>query len=362
MDGKIASNISRPWDDLPMDLLEFLVRHVSLVDSIHLFAVCKVWNLTSNSIPLAKTCPWLMYQEKLDGTYKLLDSSNGKEYTKKIELPSFVFPTQMLCSKDGWVIVLGGNGAMFMVNPMIQHVVKLPALEVTYEDFHGITFTSIPTSLDCVVIGICTDRCDNSIEFHVWHSGEEEWMIIYDDEIPFCIANTNPVFLNGKLYYLGETGELGVFDPVEQSWVTLDKPKPVYMEDHEPPFRGTEDCYLLELGGDLVSVFRYNYFNYEICVYKLDRLKMEWIQLEDFAGWTIFLDPRSSFAKPSQHKSSWSNKIFFTAIYSGTTKTSCASYCMESKRYEINFCDTKKPLDCVWFEPNLGQKSLMDEL
>ncbi|XP_078179594.1 F-box protein At3g56470-like [Carex rostrata] len=279
MKEKITSNISRPWNDLPMDLLELLVRHVTLVDSIRLCASCKVWNLTSNSIPMAKTCPWLMYQEKLDGTYKLLDSLNRKEYTTKIGLPWSVFPTKMLCSKDGWVIVLGGNRAVFMVNPIIQHIVKLPTLQVTDEDFHGITFTSIPTLLDCVVMGICTNRSDKySIEFHVWHSGEEELTIIYDDEIPFSIANTNPVYLHGKLYYLGEAGELGVFDPVEQNWEMLDKPEPVYTEDNLP-FMGTEDCYLLELGGDLVSVFRYNYFNYEICVFKLDKLKMEWIQL-----------------------------------------------------------------------------------
>ncbi|XP_078158049.1 uncharacterized protein LOC144553716 [Carex rostrata] len=363
---KITSNISRPWDDLPTDLFELLVPHVSLVDSVRLFAVCKAWNLSSDSIPMAKTWPWLMYHEILDGTYKLLDPLNGKEYTTKIRLPSSTFPTQMLCSKHGWVVVLGHDYSMFMINPMIQHVIKLPSLEITDEDLHGIIFTSISTSLDYIVMGICLDRSDNAIiEIHVWHIGEEKWTVIYDGEIPFCIANTNPVFLHGQLYCLGEEGELGIFNLVEKTWAMLDEPKLVnYGDDNY--FIGTEDCFLLELCGDLVSVFKYDgfcdesYLNDKTIVFKLDRVKMEWIEVEDLAGWTFFLDPRSSFAKtPSPHKS-WSNKIFFTSIYLGATKT-CASYCMKSKRYEVNFCDTAKPLDCVWIEPNLARKCLMNE-
>ncbi|KAJ4744482.1 F-box protein family-like [Rhynchospora pubera] len=356
MEKEIAMNVSRPWNDIPLDLLELLLTHLSLVDSLRLFTVCKSWNLASDSIHKAKTWPWLMYQEKLDGTCKLLDPFTGKEYTTRVGLPSSVFPTQMLCSKDGWVIILDAANTMLMVNPLNQYVVKLPFLEEFDEGLCGITFTSVPTSPDCVVLGFCTNG-DDSIDFYKWQSGEENWTIIFDDESHFSAASTNPIFFREELYCLGESGELGVFNPAEETWEVLDKPEPVYMED-EVPFRGTQDCYLLELGGDLVSVFKYNYSDFKIRVFKLDKLKMEWIPVEELAGWTLFLDPRSSFAKPAPHKS-WSNKIFFTTFHSSSTKT-CASYCMESKRYDINFCDTKKPFDCVWLQPNLIGKKLMD--
>ncbi|KAJ1701217.1 hypothetical protein LUZ63_000996 [Rhynchospora breviuscula] len=358
MENKITDSVSGPWNDLPKDLVELLLPHLSSVDALRFFTVCKSWNLASDSIQKAKKWPWLMYQEKSDGTCKLLDPLNGKEYTTTVGLTSSVFPIRMLCSKDGWVIVLDAAKATFMVNPLNEDVVELPPLEGFDEDFCGITFTSIPTSPDCVVLAFCVD-INGDIYIYKWHSGDEDWTFICDDKSPpmHTASKMNLVFFQGELYCLGERGERGVFNPVEETWRMLDKLRPVYMED-EVPNTGVEDCYLLELDGNLISVFKYNYSDNDIRIIKLDTEKMEWIPVKDLAGWTIFLDPRSSFAKPSPHKS-WSNKIFFTAFYSSTIKT-CATYCMESKRYDIHFCDTKKPIDCVWLEPNLIRKCLMD--
>ncbi|KAJ1701525.1 hypothetical protein LUZ63_001304 [Rhynchospora breviuscula] len=358
MENEITSSVSRPWSDLPNDLVELLLPHLSLVDALCVFMVCKSWNLASDSIQKAKTWPWLMYREKTDGTCKLLDPLNGKEYTTSVGLPSSVFPIRMLSSKDGWVIVLDAANAIFMGNPLNEDVVKLPPLEDFDEDFCGITFTSIPTSPDCVVMAFCTDIVNGNIYIYKWHSGEEDWTFIYDGESPMrTAAKTNPVFFQGEFYCLAETGELGVFNPVEETWRILDKLRPVYLED-DVPFTGKEDCYLLELDGNLISVFKCNYFDNDIRIIKLDTEKMEWIPVKDLAGWTLFLDTRASFAKPSPHKS-WSNKMLFTSFCSGPIK-SCATYCMESKSYDIHFCDTKNPFDCVWLEPNLIRKCLMD--
>ncbi|KAJ1701211.1 hypothetical protein LUZ63_000990 [Rhynchospora breviuscula] len=355
MEKKITSNISRPWNDLPLDLVELLLPHLSLVDALRLFTVCKEWNLTSNLIQKVKTWPWFMYQEKMDGMCKLIDPLNGKEYTTRVEFLSFVFPTQMLCSKDGWIIMLDEARAMFLVNPMNQDIVKLPCLEEFDQSSCGITLTSVSTLSDCVVLRFCINSRDDTINFYKWHNGDEDWTLIYEEESPFhTAANTNPVFFHGELYCLAESGKLGVFNPVEETWRILDKPKSLYMED-EVPFRGYQDCFLLELDENLVSVFKDNYAGNDIRIFKLDSLKMEWIPVKDLAGWTLFLDPRGSFAKPSLHKS-WSNKIFFTAFHTGTTKT-CVTYCIESKRYDISFCEAKKPLNCVWFEPNMIRKS-----
>lgn len=355
----ITSKMSRQWADLPLDLLESLLLNVSLVDTIRLCAVCKGWNFTSDLVPKAKTWPWLMYQEKMDGTYKLLDPLNhGKEYTIKIGLPSSVFPTQILYSRDGWVVMLDGNRAIFLVNPMTQEVVELPVLEELDRGFHGVTFVLVLNSPDCVVMGTCTNTRHNYIKIHVWHFEEEEWVVAYDGNLPLRIANTNPVPFHGMLFFLGRHGELGFFNLVEETWVMLDEPEPIY-SNFNAPFRGKEDYHLLELDGESVSVCKYNYSDYEIRVFKFDRLELKWIPVEDLTGWTLFLDPKSSFAQPSPHKS-WSNKIFFTLFHTGTTKA-CVVYCMESKRYEINFCDAKQPLDCVWLEPSLIRKNLTEE-
>jgi hypothetical protein len=354
---KITNECSSPWDELPTDLLEFLVSKLSLVDAIRIFAVCKAWNLASDVLPEAKTWPWLLHQEKSDGTYKLLDPLDGKEYTTKIKLPSSSFPTQMLYCKDGLVVMLDGNRAIFLVNPMTQEVLKLPSLKELDQGSHNITIMSVLHSPNCVVMGIYTDEKYDAVKMYVWHFGEEEWIAVYDGKLPLRIANTSPVPYLGMLFFLGETGSLAYFNLVDEAWVKLDEPEPNELDDD---IRGTEDYYLLELGRELVSVCKCNHSDYEVRVFKLDRLDLEWVPVENLAGWTLFLDQKSSFAMPSPHKS-WSNKIFFTAIHSGTNQT-CVVYCMETKRYEINFSGTRKPLDCVWLQPNLIRNAeWMDE-
>ncbi|KAG8087496.1 hypothetical protein GUJ93_ZPchr0010g9705 [Zizania palustris] len=67
----------------------------------------------------------------------------------------------------------------------------------------------------------------------------------------------NPVMFCGEFYCLGRKGNLGVFDPTSDTWRILDKPEPIHAEmdllqdDH----RGREFCYLVDMEGELVSVF-----------------------------------------------------------------------------------------------------------
>ena len=76
-------------------------------------------------------------------------------------------------------------------------------------------------------------------------------------EEPFHVAYNNPIYFRGEFYCLGRKGSLAVFNPSNNTWRMLGKPEPIYAElnvfddDHE----GAKFCYLVELEGDLVSVF-----------------------------------------------------------------------------------------------------------
>ena len=131
----------------------------------------------------------------------------------------------------------------------------------------------------------------------------------------------------------------------------LGKPELIYAElnvfddDHE----GAKFCYLVELEGDLASVFMRNAEELPR-VFKLDQTKMAWVRVEDIGGAALFLDHRASFGVVSPEAGN-GNKIFFPR-YSEDGKQA-AYYDLETKMYHPAFYGLKQPMNCVWVVPNL---------
>lgn len=149
MDEKVTS---RPWCDLPIELVEFFVSKLSLVCHLRIPAVCKKWSIITNAIQAAKVWPWLMHSPTANGSgiCKFFDPLDGKDYTLEIEALLSKERQTFRFSKDGWVIILEGDDFLFMLNPFMQEVVNLPMLDDSY-NFNGISFSLLPTSQDCIV-------------------------------------------------------------------------------------------------------------------------------------------------------------------------------------------------------------------
>ncbi|KAL6661325.1 hypothetical protein ACP70R_000709 [Stipagrostis hirtigluma subsp. patula] len=347
------------WHDLPLELLELVVSNLSLVDRLRFPAVCKSWSMVTNPVGRAKAWPWLMHCSRQDGLCKMFDPLLGKEYTLQV----VTFETNeerhiFRSSKGGWLVVSGGSedDEIFIINPFTGELVEdPPILERSYY-YNGFSFSSTPMSLDCVFFGINSSHSGHYVSIYTWRHGEDTWSELeFEYEESFPVARNNPVFFRGKFYCLGRKGNLGVFDPksqeTESAWKILEKPEPVHAEmelfddDHE----GREFCYLVELEGELVSVFMRNDAN-PPRVFKLDETKMTWTEVEEIGDAALFLDSRASYAVVSP-EGGHGNRIYFPRFSEDGKQA--AFYDMETKMYHPSFYGLKQPLKCVWVVPNL---------
>ncbi|KAJ3705381.1 hypothetical protein LUZ61_009086 [Rhynchospora tenuis] len=339
--------LSVPSSHLPIEMVQLISEKLPIKDSVRLQAVCKLW---SKQLPNPiKEEVLLMYGPKECSICQFYNPHKGEQFTLNLKLSSFDdAPTHLLSSKDGWVLALKGSDLLCLLNPFTNEFQQLPRLK-DYYSYNGIAFSCAPkNSLNCVVFAVAGPYRRSS-EFLVWHYGQEKWLEMkFQNNFPFHVADNNPVFFDGEFYCLGRKGNLGVFNPENNTWRVLDKPSPIYSE--AAPDIGTEYCYLLECNGELISVFRAANMDY-VRVFKLDRSKMAWTVLDDLGNLTLFLDYRSSIAKTSPCKS-FSNKLYLPRLRDETNEATFY-YCLKSQVHNPDFQSLREPYNCVWLEPQL---------
>ncbi|KQK01169.1 hypothetical protein BRADI_3g54234v3 [Brachypodium distachyon] len=163
-----------------------------------------------------------------------------------------------------------------------------------------------------------------------------------ENDARFPVAYANPVWFRGKYYCLRRMGNLGTFDPASNEWTVMEKPGPINVlmhllgDNHE----GRDFCYLVEVRGELVSVFVRN-SDLPPRVFKLDEASMAWVEVQEIGGAALFVDFRASYVVASPEGG-----------YSEDGKRA-AYYDMEARKYCPSFDGLKQPLHCVWVVPNL---------
>ncbi|KAJ4768135.1 F-box protein family-like [Rhynchospora pubera] len=348
------TSTSRRWDELPIELLELLFSRLSLVDCLRFPSVCKEWSKASSFSQKGVIWPWLMHLPNLKfGSCKFFDPFNCKEYTLRSDaVVGACDHLALRFSKDGWVVVTEGNKKIFMLNPFTGQVIKLPpAPTLPFKDyiFDGISFMSDPASPDFVVYGFVFQICGEFVEISSWRPGEEEWTLLeFLPDIPFYPTSNNPVLFQGEYYCLGRKGELGVFNPELKTWNVLSEPEPIFPN---APWYVSEYSHLIELDGDLISVFRTDELKQPIRVFKLDQSKMVWEKIEDLGNMTLFVDHRNSIAIRSPD-TKYANRIYVTR-FEGKDVKKGLFYSMEDKSYHPSMQMVTEPVTCVWMEPNL---------
>uniref|UniRef100_A0A0D9X8G9 KIB1-4 beta-propeller domain-containing protein n=1 Tax=Leersia perrieri TaxID=77586 RepID=A0A0D9X8G9_9ORYZ len=365
-----------PWQDLPTEML-------------------RRWRSISNPVAQAKVWPWLMHCGRQDGTLKMFDPLQGIGYTMKVGPFNAHKRQTFRFSKDGWVIVSHGDKKVFVINPFTEEIVKLPKLPWRYLD-NGISFSTMPTSPYCIFLGVggsprgdgirvstCrpnnkeseekeaeAEEEDESEEENVSEDEEEDdesdeseyeeddeseeseyedeedgnWIDHFfdtDDEL-FPVAHNNPVYFREEFYFLGQRGNLSVFNPGNNEWRILKKPEPIHA-NLTPYDEGSEACYLVELRGELIAVFHRN-ANEPPRVLKLNESTMAWVDIEDIGGGTLFLDYRASMAVPSP-EAGHGNRIYFPRFSEDGKQA--IFYDLEAKKYIPTFCGAKEPMNCV---------------
>ncbi|XBI49501.1 hypothetical protein VPH35_113055 [Triticum aestivum] len=286
---------TRPWHDLPLKLLQQVVSRLSLVDRIRFHAVCKSWRMVSNPVEQVNVWPWLLHCSGRNGA----------------------------CTAD--------IDDMYIINPFNEDIVEMPILVRKYY-FMGLSWSSAdPTSPECVFFGIVSRHDGKKINILMWRHGEADWFerhFEYYEGDPFPVAYNNPVLPTlARLTWQATHG---------RSW----------RSDHH---EGREFCYLIELRGELVSVFMRN-ADQPPRVFKLNEEEMAWMEVQEIGGAALFLDFRVSYSVASP-EAGHGNRIYFPS-YSEDGKQA-AFYDIETKAYHPSLYGLKSPLQCVWVVPNL---------
>ncbi|XP_061989570.1 uncharacterized protein LOC133708130 [Rosa rugosa] len=122
----------RPWETLPDDVMEMVVRHLSVRDRIRLSSVCKSWNTVPmrRDIPSAPhQLPWLILPQCCHKSLTFYDLYDGK--VGKLDLPEPVQGGWFQGSSKGWMIMVMEkdlDSTMFLVNPISGAQHQLPSL------------------------------------------------------------------------------------------------------------------------------------------------------------------------------------------------------------------------------------------
>ena len=135
------------WAELQPDLLDEIAKHIpSYDDYVRVRAVCKSWNIALPKISRHITGPWLVLPFD-DETLKMIKKKkNMKAYHLRLRLPELQ-NTHIRGSSFGWLISVGIDGELRMLNPFTNSHFHLPPLSsfpgvFSYQpDKHGQEYT-----------------------------------------------------------------------------------------------------------------------------------------------------------------------------------------------------------------------------
>ncbi|KAL6988283.1 hypothetical protein U1Q18_014033 [Sarracenia purpurea var. burkii] len=347
----------RSLSDLPDDLLSLILSNLFARDYITFRAVCKSWNSISTiprplklpiDFPLSQ-CPYLMFFHGRTHSFNFFHPICNAAYQTEIPELSNV---QICFSKNDWLLMSQGFRTVFFFNPFTKARIDLPDIpeEAAY-GFISMCFSSPPTSPDCVVVGFTS--VGYSVDIGTFKFGGDEWTVVnYDNgDRSFQALRCPPVLCNGSYYFLGDSGELGVYDPTddegEGSWDICGKPS--------QKLKNSQQGYIVESDGDLLSVFIANEGS-RVYVLKRDFSNNSWRKVESLGDKMLYLCIRTSLAETAMVKGA-GNKIYLPMFYGNegvfyslaTRKFHCFSgtYCGN------NLYDTKHMKHCAWVKPHV---------
>ncbi|KAK2969812.1 hypothetical protein RJ640_028092 [Escallonia rubra] len=307
------------------------------------------WRTASARLQTHTLSPWLVLYDKNKRIMTFIDPQFGDRYF--ITISDLIGDAIICASNFGWLLMVRGDRSIFFFNPFTRNIIQLPDLPLGL--FSSFSFSSMPTSLDCQVVAVRIP-CLEKFDVHVTSPGRSDWVFFtVSKEVPYPYRNS-PIFSNSKFHLLGSDGNLADFDFdfVEgYAWEVLDVPI--------KPCNSGEQKFLVDCGGDLVSVFLEKHGE-RVQVFRLNRSTPSWEKVESLGNYMIFISHSSSFAAVSK-TTGMENKIYFPWLsgedlifYSLDT---CKLHKFGSTEPLMNFYGATEQRLCGWIEPNWSSHS-----
>ncbi|XVF56789.1 hypothetical protein PTKIN_Ptkin06aG0148400 [Pterospermum kingtungense] len=336
----------RPWSDLPVEILNLIIRRLSMIiDQIRFRLVCKNWHLAE--VPeYESNVPWLLgflWHFDLgvgDAMTQLISfhipsPNNQCQITKNIVKEELeLFGAGICASKYGWLLLQQSDKAFFY-SPFSGKAIKLPNMEI---NFNRATFSSSPTSPDCICFAIQSSKSSDKIRFSICSPGNLEWCTIEVDG--FNKAVEDVVYSNGNFYCVFSGGVLGAFYVASCHWSMLTCMEPIIemqVWSRSRLVESNEELLLVCCSKDF-HVFRFNW------------AKMGWRKINKLANQALFLCCSSFAAAAEGNTSALADRIY----YHSNQHRSCFYDLHTKKRYA---CEDFYPwvlhdaTETIWIQP-----------
>ncbi|XP_047044407.1 uncharacterized protein LOC124648738 [Lolium rigidum] len=297
------------WSGFLPELLRLICRRLPLADVPRFASVCKHWNSCAFPVYPADAGPVLLHT--------LVTGAGSVRFYHPYVHKIFVLSTPRQ-TQGSRVFSADGNGCLMLQTPR-KTIMFVNLLD---DDAGPAVFETPPRENDEGFI-CCTPHGDGDrpydrsifavyphmgrVRIQIWDRGS--WKSFPSVGGFFTMSfSCNPVMHKGKLYCLGEDGDLGVYDPIKTEWAVL--PKPTGFGPGIPYM----NCYLIESQGELLAALTGSSNQTPIHVLRLNKKKMEWERMESLGGRALFTGTASSMlmARPPQ---SMANKVYLPRFY-----------------------------------------------
>lgn len=261
---------TRVWSDLPIDILYIILSLLPYQCYPHFASVCKAWRSCTFPVYPADRFPLLAHFRKWgDGICRYYSPLSNKTFIVDCPL-DLSGNVALFYARHGWLL-LYSRSEITLFNPTTNALHKSPNLLHVMLGAHGIAFLGNPPN-QCIVFAI-NSRRERDVDIFVWKCGEDSYSFTeHNNNLPFVMSrSSNPVPLHGLFYCLGREGNLGVYDPNNDTWTVLSEPKQFKVSYKE--------SFLVESDGELLAVV-VGKRDRPLHIFKLNRTSLAWFAVK----------------------------------------------------------------------------------
>ncbi|PIA61499.1 hypothetical protein AQUCO_00300780v1 [Aquilegia coerulea] len=328
----------RAWSSLPTKIMEFIMRRLYYSDQARVRAVCKGWRSMGKVSPLEQL-PWLILWGKESGrSFKLIDPQYNRVYSMNMENTVFqgkdLSEVEICACKNSWFLMSFSAKkhvySFVAYSPFVnslERIMELPIL-ISKQYIQIATFSSNPTSPDCVFFTLCYGN--TTVDISTCSRGDTAWTIrTFDNYLPmhepvntvrrsariiwhmnYSVGQySNVAYLDGKFYWASYYPKMvGTYSIVEKDYHLYEYPPLESMIGSIHFVKSNKDRKILLVRMESEDRDHWRCPGHDIC--RLDHSQMTWTKVESLDDQVLFLGYHNdAVALPAEDKET-KNKVY----------------------------------------------------
>ncbi|TXG65848.1 hypothetical protein EZV62_007123 [Acer yangbiense] len=279
------------WSDLPPEILNLIVERLYYNDQVRVREVCKSWrsNIYYDG-KYADKLPWIIGYKGNTLTeinqFYLYEPSQKQRYRVKTKIPSAY--AILHASKFGWLLfseiaqVFSYSRTFFFYCPFINEIIRLPELDMNHGCQFQATFSTAPSSSDCVVFVFNSCSDPSRIRVSTCSPVDTAWSsLLFNGDYGLQIKKV--AYAKGVFHcaFFPRFAYMGAYNPALQEWKIHPYPSFIIQRLHN---HQNSDLDLIDSPDDenlLLSYYPSRERNH-VYVFRFDQSQMKWFRIKNF--------------------------------------------------------------------------------